>query len=36
MTVYQPNEINMAIPGFVYGGVIAMLIDCHGTGSASI
>ena len=24
-----------AIPGFVYGGMIASLIDCHGTGSAS-
>jgi len=24
-----------AIPGFVYGGMIASLIDCHGTGSAA-
>jgi acyl-CoA thioesterase FadM len=24
----------MAIPGFVYGGLIASLIDCHATGSA--
>src|SRR5699024_11861564 len=22
-------------PGFIYGGLIASLIDCHGTGSAS-
>ena len=32
---YKPNEIYTAIPGFVYGGMIASLIDCHGTGSAS-
>lgn len=25
----------MAIPGYVYGGLLASLIDCHGTGSAS-
>jgi acyl-coenzyme A thioesterase PaaI-like protein len=25
----------MAIPGYVYGGLIASLIDCHGTGSAA-
>src|SRR5699024_8811054 len=25
-----------AIPGFVYGGLIASVIDCHGTGSAAI
>lgn len=25
----------MAAPGFVYGGVIASLIDCHGTGTAA-
>jgi acyl-coenzyme A thioesterase PaaI-like protein len=30
-----PNEKYTAIPGFVYGGMIASLIDCHGTGSAS-
>src|SRR5699024_291003 len=24
-----------AIPGFIYGGLIASLVDCHGTGSAS-
>lgn len=32
---YTPSEIYTAIPGFVYGGMIASLIDCHGTGSAS-
>src|SRR5699024_3106087 len=25
-----------AIPGFVYGGLIASIIDCHGTGSAAL
>lgn len=30
-----PNLKYTAIPGFVYGGMIASLIDCHGTGSAS-
>ncbi|MCX8061262.1 MAG: PaaI family thioesterase, partial [Anaerolineales bacterium] len=24
-----------AIPGYVYGGLIASLIDCHSTGSAA-
>lgn len=26
----------MAIPNFVYGGLLASLIDCHGTGSAAL
>jgi acyl-coenzyme A thioesterase PaaI-like protein len=25
----------MAIPGYVYGGLIASLIDCHSTGTAA-
>lgn len=36
VTYYTPKEEHMAIPGFVYGGLIASLIDCHGTGSASL
>lgn len=32
---HMPSDIYTAIPGFVYGGMIASLIDCHGTGSAS-
>jgi acyl-coenzyme A thioesterase PaaI-like protein len=36
VTFYTPSKEHMAIPGFVYGGVIASLIDCHGTGSASL
>ncbi|PKH10505.1 MULTISPECIES: PaaI family thioesterase [Planomicrobium] len=35
-TEYEPGNEHTAIPGFVYGGVIASLIDCHGTGSASL
>lgn len=35
-TIYKPRPEHKAIPGFVYGGLIASLIDCHGTGSASL
>lgn len=31
-----PRPEHTAIPGFVYGGLIASLIDCHGTGSAAL
>lgn len=36
LTEYQPGPEHMAIPGFVYGGLIASLFDCHSTGSASL
>lgn len=36
ITIYKPRPEHTAIPGFVYGGLIASLIDCHGTGSASL
>jgi len=32
---FQPQPYHTALPGFVYGGLIASLIDCHGTGSAA-
>ena len=32
---FRPRPSHMAIPGYVYGGLLASLIDCHGTGSAS-
>jgi acyl-coenzyme A thioesterase PaaI-like protein len=32
---FQPRPYHIAIPGFVYGGLIASLIDCHGTGTAA-
>ena len=33
--VHTPQPYHTAIPGFVYGGLIASLIDCHGTGTAA-
>lgn len=35
VAVFQPRPYHIAIPGYVYGGLIASLIDCHGTGTAS-
>lgn len=32
---FMPAPHHTAIPGFVYGGLIASLVDCHGTGTAS-
>ena len=32
---FTPRPYHTAIPGFVYGGLIASLIDCHGTGTAA-
>jgi acyl-coenzyme A thioesterase PaaI-like protein len=32
---FHPKPYHMAIPGFVYGGLIASLIDCHSTGTAA-
>ncbi|HID33597.1 MAG TPA: PaaI family thioesterase [Anaerolineae bacterium] len=32
---FTPKPYHIAIPGYVYGGLIASLIDCHGTGSAA-
>jgi len=34
VTVFSPEPHHMAIPGYVYGGLIASLVDCHGTGTA--
>ncbi|MGG1675313.1 PaaI family thioesterase [Neobacillus sp. NRS-1170] len=36
ITIYTPEPEHMALPGFVYGGIVASLIDCHGTGSAAL
>ncbi len=30
-----PRAEHVALPGFVYGGFIASLIDCHGIGTAA-
>ncbi len=32
---YTPQPFHIAIPGYVYGGLIASLIDCHSTGTAA-
>ncbi|CAM4021858.1 PaaI family thioesterase [Janibacter anophelis] len=32
---FTPRAEHMAMPGYVYGGLIASLVDCHGTGSAA-
>ncbi|MBX8945364.1 PaaI family thioesterase [Lysinibacillus sp. K60] len=36
ITIYTPESKYIGIPGFIYGGLIASLIDCHGTGSAAL
>ena len=36
MATFEPKPYHTAIPGFVYGGLIASLIDCHGTGTAAL
>lgn len=33
--LFRPRPYHTAIPGYVYGGLIASLIDCHSTGSAA-
>lgn len=32
---FQPEAFHISIPGYVYGGLLASLIDCHGTGTAA-
>ncbi|HSD32664.1 MAG TPA: PaaI family thioesterase [Gemmatimonadales bacterium] len=32
---FQPAPEHMALPGYVYGGLIASLIDCHAMGTAA-
>jgi len=32
---FEPKPYHIAVPGFVYGGLLASLIDCHGTGTAA-
>lgn len=32
---FMPKPYHTAIPGYVYGGLLASLIDCHGTGTAA-
>lgn len=35
VALFDPRPCHTAIPGYVYGGLIASLIDCHGTGTAA-
>ena len=35
VATFQPEPYHMAAPGYVYGGLLASLIDCHGTGTAA-
>lgn len=32
---FMPRPEHVAVPGFVYGGLIASLIDCHAMGTAA-
>ncbi len=35
VAVFQPAHFHIAVSGFVYGGLIASLIDCHSTATAA-
>ena len=35
VAVFHPQPYHMAAPGYVYGGLLASIIDCHGTGTAA-
>ena len=35
VAILAPRPYHIAIPGYVYGGLIASIIDCHGTGTAA-
>jgi acyl-coenzyme A thioesterase PaaI-like protein len=35
VSYFNPEPYHTAIPGYVYGGLIASLLDCHGTGGAA-
>ncbi|MFC2115938.1 PaaI family thioesterase [Bacteroidota bacterium] len=32
---FTPEPYHTAVPGYVYGGLLASLIDCHSTGTAA-
>lgn len=32
---FTPSPEHTALPGYVYGGLVASLLDCHGTGTAA-
>ena len=35
VAIFHPKSYHTALPGYVYGGLIASLIDCHCIGTAS-
>ena len=35
LCIFHPKPYHTAIPGYVYGGLIASIIDCHSTGTAA-
>lgn len=35
VATFTPADYHMAMPGFVYGGLIASLIDCHAMATAA-
>jgi acyl-coenzyme A thioesterase PaaI-like protein len=35
VTCFRPQPFHIAVPGFVYGGLIASLMDCHGMATAA-
>lgn len=35
-TEFTPMPYHTAIPGFVYGGLLASLVDCHSTATGSV
>jgi acyl-coenzyme A thioesterase PaaI-like protein len=35
VSVFEPQPFHTAVAGYVYGGVLASIIDCHGTGTAA-
>jgi acyl-coenzyme A thioesterase PaaI-like protein len=35
VAIVHTSSHQIAIPGYVYGGLIASIIDCHGTGTAA-
>jgi acyl-coenzyme A thioesterase PaaI-like protein len=32
---FEPRSYHTSFPGFVYGGLIASVVDCHSTGTAA-
>ncbi len=36
VTRFTPDPHHTSLPGFIYGGLVASMIDCHGTGSAAL